>query len=299
MISDSHVCKLGGLVALACAFAAPSAHAQLADLSVRIQAPSEALAGTDIGPRLKIVVANTGTGTARGTDSAGSKGYMVDIFLTRTTMPDGFARYAEQYHDGVLLRGGRVGNTVSLTPGTRRSYGSGGTLPANTPAGIYRLCASVDPGKAVAESNEGNNISCTTLKVTRLQVMPTPHLSVVDGQPPAPGTQRTVLADGTLQIRYPDGTLRQRRPDGKVVTIDPQGRATIPFAMSVQPADLPPLPGGLADWGSGLGTQLLGILRNILSDPEYEAYLQTEQGKSFYELIRWRLDSIGFLTAAP
>lgn len=279
--------------------AVASAHAQLPDLRVRIQGPGEALAGTDIGPKLKIEVANTGIRSARGTTAAGDMGYMVDIFLTRTAVPEGFANYSEHYQDGVLLRGGRISNTVSLNPGARHGYSTAGGLPADTPAGSYRLCARVDPGRKVTESNEGNNVACTSLKVTRLHVAPMPHLSVVGEQPAVPAVQRSVLPDGTLQITYPDGSRRQRRPDGKLVTIQPDGTTMVPYALQVQPAELPPLPGGLADWGARISDSLLSILRGLLSESEYQAYLQTEQDKTFYELVDWRLRSIGFLTAVP
>jgi hypothetical protein len=303
MISGSGLCKPGAwhLVALACAFASPSAHAQLPDLSVRIQGPREALAGTDIGPRLRIVVANTGSRPARGTGSPGG-GYIVDIFLTRNTMPEGLADYSEHYHDGVLLRGGRISNTVGLNTGARHGYSSSSGLPVDTPPGTYRLCARVDPGEAVAESNEGNNVDCTALKVTQLHVLPTPPsgLTVVPGdQPATQGVQRSVLSDGTLQLKYPDGTIRRRRPSGQIVVILPDGREQTVMMMQVQPADLPALPTGLSDWGTHINDELISILRGLLSEPEYQAYLLTEERKSFYELVEWRLRSIGFLTAAP
>ena len=48
---------------------------------------------------------------------------------------------------------------------------------------------------------------------------------------------------------------------------------------------------------SGLANDLLAILRNILTDAEFEAYQQTEADKGYYERINWRLRSIQFLTA--
>lgn len=292
------------LLVLASTLATQSAHAQLPDLQVRIEGPSETLAGEDIGPKLKIMVSNRGKGIARGTASAGKNGYMVDVFLTRKVMPAGFANYSDHYHAGVLLRGGRISNTEDLKPNTRRGYRSGGGLPADTPVGEYRLCARVDPGHAVVESDEDNNVACMVLKVSMLQVAPPPHLTVVgkepavEGeQPAAESIQRSVLPDGTLQLKYPDGTLRQRRPNGQVVTIFPDGRTMVPKALQVQPADLPTLPEDLTDWGSHIKDSLLSIIQGLLSEPEYEAYLQTEQDKPYYELVDWRLNSIRFLTA--
>ena len=229
---------------------------------------------------------------------------MVDVFLTRKVMPAGFAAYSEHYHDGVLLRGGRISKTVDLKQGTRHGYRSGGGLPVDTAAGEYRLCARVDPGQVVVESDEDNNVACMGVKVTLLQLAPPPHLTAVGKQPAAEGKppatesiQRSVLPDGTLQLKYPDGTLRQRRPNGQVVTIFPDGRTMVPKALQVQPADLPTLPEDLTDWGSHIKDSLLSIIQGVLSEPEYEAYLQTEQDKPYYELVDWRLNSIRFLTA--
>ncbi len=285
------------LLVLASTLATQSAHAQLPDLQVRIQGPSETLAGEDIGPELKIMVSNRGKGIARGTASAGKNGYMVDVFLTRKVMPAGFANYSEHYHAGVLLRGGRISNTEDLKPNTRRGYSSGGGLPADTPVGEYRLCARVDPGHAVVESDEDNNVACMGLKVTLLQVAPPPHLTAVGQQPATESIQRSVLPDGTLQLKYPDGTLRQRRPNGQVVTVYPDGRTAAPVALQVQPADLPDLPSDLTDWGTHINDSLLTIIQGLVSEPEYEAYLQTEQDKPYYKLVDWRLNSIRFLTA--
>lgn len=313
------------LAGAALLMASLSAAAALPDLMVRVDfdGPARARPGEDLGSRLTITVINRSKGVARGTRSAGKKGYMVDLFLTRSQLPAGFAQYAKNYHDGVLLRGGRISNTHDLGASAKRSYRTGAGLPADTKPGNYRLCAHVDPGKVVRESNESNNISCYHLKVTPLQVgtltgpmatLKTPlppgkftaappntgMLTVVPGPAsPQPGPTRRVLADGTLEISYPDGLRRQLRPDGKVITIAPDGSITVPFAIQVQPAALPQLPAELADWGSEVNDRLLGIVRSLLSEAEFQAYRQTEAGKSFYELMDWRLRSIGFLATAP
>ena len=275
------------------------AQAQLPDLVVRLQAPAEAVAGEDIGAGTRILVANLGQRVARGTDSATRGGYMVDLFPSRHVRPGGFARFSEQYHDGVLLRGGRVSNTVDLAPGARRRYRIGGGLPQDTPPGSYRLCARVDPGQAVAESDEGNNLDCRPLRIRRLEVLPAEGPRPVDPQGPGAKVEHSVLPDGTLQTRYPDGRVRRLQPNGRVVTMFPDGRVMAPIAIQVQPASLPALPTELADWGSRISDSLLSIIRGLLSDAEFEAYLQTEQGRSFYELLDWRLRSIRFLTATP
>ena len=35
---------------------------------------------------------------------------------------------------------------------------------------------------------------------------------------------------------------------------------------------------------------------NILSETEFNAYMQTEGGKTYYQIVDWRLRSIQFLT---
>jgi hypothetical protein len=107
----------------------------------------------------------------------------------------------------------------------------------------------------------------------------------------------TVLPDGTLEYRYADGRVRRRLPTGSEQILWPDGRVTSVATLQVQLADLPPLPAEFTGWGGRLGDDLLQVLVNILTPAEMEAYRQTEEGKSFYELLDWRLRSIRFLTA--
>lgn len=290
---------IGGLMLVMAT--SPLSAAQLPDLVLRLSAPAQARPGEDIGSKVKIAVYNLGSGVARGTSSSGKNGYMVDLFLTHGPLPSGFARYTDSYHDGVLLRGGRVSNTGDLGASARRSYRVGGGIPLDTRPGDYRLCAQVDPGHVIRESNESNNITCRPLKIAALQIKPLPEFKIIGPSGPSNRTalQRRVLSDGTIELRYPDGSRRQLQPDGTIVTISPDGKVTSPIAIQVSTADLPALPSDLAGWGSEINERLLGILRNMLSDTEFEAYRQTEQGKSFYELMDWRLRSINFLVTAP
>lgn len=114
--------------------------------------------------------------------------------------------------------------------------------------------------------------------------------------PPAPGATRRVLADGTLEIRFSDGSAVRLTVDGRDVRVAPDGTETSFAFIQVQTDSLPPLPPDLAGWGTRVGDNLLGILRNILTSTEMESYLQTESGKTYYELVQWRLRSITFLT---
>ena len=107
---------------------------------------------------------------------------------------------------------------------------------------------------------------------------------------------RKVLPDGTLEIGLSDGSKRLRRPNGSQQIIWPDGTMANTLFMQVSFAGLPQLPPSLADWGDRLDEDLLGILRNILTDQEMTDYMQTEAGKDYYERLDWRLRSIGFLT---
>lgn len=317
--------RLLGPVLVAAVFIgiAPAAFAQ-ANLSVRLQGPDGAFAGQEID--IVIEINNRSDVLALGTESGGTNGYMVDVFLTRSTIPSGFASFSANYFDGVLLRGGRVSNTPDLGPREGTVFRTSVGLPSDTPSGQYRLCASVDPADRVQEREEGDNLACRVLSVSRLvQATPVtglglrlrplfggqqPSLTVVPEtevtlapNPVAPPTptgggdaERTVLEDGTLQIRFPDGSMQRLQPDGKVVYVQPDGKVLVPMAIQVPMAELPPLPTELAGWGNALGDILSGILQNMLTEVEFQAYLQTEEGKGYYELVDWRLRSIAFLS---
>lgn len=108
---------------------------------------------------------------------------------------------------------------------------------------------------------------------------------------------RTVLADGTLELRFSNGSKRRRLPDGGMEIVRPDGTTSKFQFLQAPGADLPPLPSEYSGWGDRLNSDLLSILTNILTPDELIAYKQTEEGKSFYELTNWRLLSIQFLTA--
>jgi len=114
--------------------------------------------------------------------------------------------------------------------------------------------------------------------------------------PPLRAPGRRVLADGTLEFRRPDGSGLRLTADGRDVIVGPDGSERSLTYLQVQSANLPPLPPELANWGNRIGGDLLGILQNILTAREMDAYLQTEAGKTYYELVQWRLRSITFLT---
>ncbi len=142
------------------------------DLSVQISGLSTARAGDNIGSSLRLETKNTSRATAPGTTGRVNpdNGYMIDLVLsTDQRVPDGFANYSPNFSEDVLLQGGRISRTVDLAPGATRIYSreiaSSGRIPRDTPTGRYWVCARIDPGKKVAESNEGNNVDCTQIQI--------------------------------------------------------------------------------------------------------------------------------------
>ena len=143
------------------------------DLTVDLAAPAVAAAGADIGPQIRLIVKNVGRAVAPGTENHPT-GYMVDLTLGRdAAVPPGFRAFSPNFVEDVLLKGGRVSRTADLAPGAFRQYAVGAGIPADTPPGDYFLCATVDPGAAVPESNEGNNTTCRRIRIQpRLNVGP-------------------------------------------------------------------------------------------------------------------------------
>jgi len=107
-----------------------------------------------------------------------------------------------------------------------------------------------------------------------------------------------VLPDGTLEIRFADGRVRQQLPSGQMVVIEADGTRRSFAFVQAPGAGLPPLPAELSGWGIRVNERLGSILVNILSEPEMQAYQQTEVGKTLDETVVWRLRSIEFLTGS-
>ena len=138
------------------------------DLIARITAPAIAKAGVDIGPLVKLAARNIGGAPAPGTTGAldPANGYMIDLVLSKDMLvPPDFATFSPSFLEDALLQGARTSNTSDLAPGAMKTYPTGARIPANTPTGSYFLCARIDPGNKVAESNEANNVACVPVKV--------------------------------------------------------------------------------------------------------------------------------------
>jgi len=139
------------------------------DLKVSISGPGAARAGDDIGPLLKLIGSNAGGAAAPGTTGTldPAHGYMIDVVLSRDmNVPPGFATYSPLFSEDVLLQGGRVSNTQDLAPGASKAYPVGARIPTDTPAGSYYVCAQIDPGNKVFETNETNNTACMPIRIT-------------------------------------------------------------------------------------------------------------------------------------
>jgi hypothetical protein len=139
------------------------------DLTPVVGARAEARAGESIMATL--AVHNNGDSVCQGTRE-NPNGYMVDFFLSTDRVgPSTWAVYASAWREDVLLRGGRVSNTWSVPARGNFRYGAPRyeigpfTLPTSIPPGAYYLCAGVDMGNRVAESNERNNIACNPIRI--------------------------------------------------------------------------------------------------------------------------------------
>lgn len=122
---------------------------------------------------ITLAVENRGDTNCPGSiEAPPAASYMVDIFLsTDRNAPTTWAVYNATWREDVLLRGGRVSRTYSVGPGVTARYGAPRyeigpfVLPTGIPPGEYFLCAGVDLGGRVAESNERNNVVCNPIRI--------------------------------------------------------------------------------------------------------------------------------------
>lgn len=159
------------LIALAATFAFASPAFAACDLTPVIGARADARSGQAL--MITLAIANNGDTNCPGSiEAPPGASYMVDIFLsTDRNAPSSWAVYNANWREDVLLRGGRVSRTYSVGPGVTARYGAPRyeigpfMLPAGIPAGAYFLCAGVDLGNRVAESNERNNVACNPIRI--------------------------------------------------------------------------------------------------------------------------------------
>ncbi|TFG78318.1 MAG: hypothetical protein E4H23_07990 [Chrysiogenales bacterium] len=176
------------------------------DLTATIKCPGHALAGQDLRKKIAVMVENKG--------NAASSGFSVDLVLSSdASVPMTLAGYAANYHDNVLLKGGRE-FVSSLAAGAKLDLVLNGSnrIPADTPAGDYYLAAVVDSGKAVKEKNENNNIALCRIHISR---------------PDAPG----LTVSGFAHTGAPAGSPPECR---LLVTINNLGAAPIPLGSGAR-----------------------------------------------------------------
>jgi hypothetical protein len=137
------------------------------DLAVRIRnCPSSARPGGDI-KSFRVRTFNHG-----GVDI---KDAIVDVTLRKESVcpiPAPRAERSAHFVSGMLIQGGR--EKVSLKAGQKSDIKFGGAhiIPADTPLGDYFLCATIDAGDNIKESNEGNNCSCCPVKIAPSPLRP-------------------------------------------------------------------------------------------------------------------------------
>ena len=133
----------------------------LPDLTVKIRkCPKLIKPGTDIGSFIKVVAINRGAAPVRDVD--------LDIVLKKENycpVPAPAAAYSPHFATGALLKGGH--ELVSLKGYDKQDVKLTGanTIPGDTPAGDYFLCAVIDAGNKIKESNEADNCACCPVKV--------------------------------------------------------------------------------------------------------------------------------------
>lgn len=112
-------------------------------------------------------------------------------------------------------------------------------------------------------------------------------------------SQRTILPDGTVEIRYPDGTIK-RLSKSSTTIISPNGQTRKYQYYQVQPDTPPSLPSDAQTftWLEAHNENLLVIIRSLVSNDQtaIDNYLQYEGTSSnLYEKINKRTQTIDYL----
>ncbi len=111
-----------------------------------------------------LVLANRGNTLVPGGAAAPGESYTLELVLTSDgVLPEGPAEEAAGYREDMLAPGGRLTHTPTLGPGGEDVLEFNIETPAGMPEETY-LCARIDPGNRIMESNEQNNHGCARLK---------------------------------------------------------------------------------------------------------------------------------------
>jgi hypothetical protein len=141
-------------------------------------------------------------------------------------------------------------------------------------------------------------------RIPRLALQPRPQLEAL-ATPAQPGggdqssaVSRTILPDGSVELRYPDGTIRHRFAGGETVT-RPDGTTSTMLFQNAQPPTPPTAPpdAGHANWLDAENARLLDIMRTLVGNDEasIQNYLEREGGHTVYEQIEARTGAVAWL----
>lgn len=129
-----------------------------------------------------------------------------------------------------------------------------------------------------------------------LQVVDLPKLEIVGALHPAGGggdVKRTILPDGSVEIRYPDGRRKILFEGGHKI-IYPDGREQRYSYMSVQ-VDVPPLlpsQPSIVAWLEGMNNNLLNMIGTLVDGNQqaldYYTQKENEKTANLYEKIQLR-----------
>jgi hypothetical protein len=140
-------------------------------------------------------------------------------------------------------------------------------------------------------------------RIPRQALQPRPQLEVLGTTPPGSGGQtgavsRTILPDGSVELRYPAGTIRHRFAGGETVT-RPDGTTSTMLFQNAQPPTPPTAPpdAGHANWLDAENARLLDIMRTLVGNDEasIQNYLEREGGHTVYEQIEARTGAVAWL----
>jgi hypothetical protein len=138
-----------------------------ANLKVQLSGtPLRLKEGPNPGSSFTVTVTNAGQATAGGTRENSTRGYMVDLILSRDKiLPQGWAVFSPNFFEDVLIRGGRASNTDNIPPGKSQTFVFRDIEIPRGASGRFCLGASVDPGRVIAEEREDDNSACLEINV--------------------------------------------------------------------------------------------------------------------------------------
>jgi hypothetical protein len=188
--------------------------------------------------------------------------------------------FARVMHGGVNWGGGtrwQWSNAIDLCAGTSDSQAT---------------IACFQRGTAAGQSWSAAIASCKT-------PAPSPPLCADAGQG---SPQRTVMGDGTVEVRLPDGQRILTRPGVCGSTrIMPDGRQQTFACNQAQPATMPEAPGpGARIWLDAHNESLMSIIRGLLDSASVDNYVSSVESDhpEVYDQIKLRTALILQLTAA-